>query len=157
MKATEVRRMMGRAYAAHEPISVVINGAPMRLRTCLSVGDAEVLLDDLERFIHSQSLIGAAKRAVEGGDESFQALLDEAERETKSVGPLCLKLFEVLAEDEDGNPIVDPNERDWYDKSAPAGEIISVVSGCGLIAKVLANLAPKEDEEAGEPEGKPKP
>ena len=127
MDAAEVRKSMGRRYAAHQPIKASLGGDEIQIRTCLSVGDAERILPTLGDFTKGIATLGT----------------------------VSMLLFEVLAEGTDGKPIVEPGDRDWFEKCGMAGEIVGVIEKSGVLPKILEAFAPS-DEEDSEPEGKPK-
>ena len=124
--ATDIRKAMGREFVEHQPIKVEAFGTEIKLRTCLSVGDAERILPTLGAFANG----------------------------TAPMGDLCLKLFEVLATDDAGKPVVEPDDREWFQKSANAGKVVSLINESGVLQKVLDAFAQEDDADV---EGKPKP
>lgn len=126
MEAAEIRKAMGRFYTAHPKVDVEVCGCPVVMRTRLAVGDAERILPVLGSFAD-----GAA-----------------------TMGDVCLKLFEVLAEGSDGKPVVDHDDRDWLVKCGDSAEIIKGVEASGVVSKVLEGFAPVDG--GSETEGKSK-
>ena len=124
--AVEVRKAMGRKFSAHPPIKAKIADCDILLRSRISVGDAERILPILGEFADNKS----------------------------SLGEVCTKLFEVLAQGTDGKPLVEPGEDEWFQNVGDSGEIIQVIQGSGLLQKVLDAFAPGDGDVADE--GKPK-
>ena len=125
MEASEIRKAMGRFYSAHPKVEVQVCGCPVFLRSRLSVGDAERILPVLGEFADKQA----------------------------TMGDVCLKVFEVMAEGSDGKPVVEHDDREWLVKCGDTAEIIKAVEASGVVGTILDGFQPTEDDSD---EGKPK-